>query len=149
MPTTTRYFSWPAFTRALSASGSIRSLSATSSAALISAAVRLRTKMGLPRQTMVMPWPAATGATSNSTLERASTSLAGFMLSMKGQARAPTPMTAPKPVSSFRKSRFPTSAVPTVEMASLTVALAAMVILCCGLCGHMGLGTPIGRCCAP
>jgi len=68
-------------------------------AASISAAVRWRTKTGLPRQVTVMDWPSDTGARSTSIEASASVSAAGFMLSTKGQAAAATPTAPTAPVA--------------------------------------------------
>ena len=46
---------------------------------------------------------------STSTDDNASTSPDGFMLSISGQAMAPTPIAAPAPATSLRKSRLPAS----------------------------------------
>ena len=128
IPIATSHFSCPAFTRALSFSGSISAESGVSSAVLISSAVRLRTNTGLPRQTMVIAWPSTIGARSTSTELSASTSRAGFMLSMNGHTSAPAPITAALPVSSFRKSRLVGSSAPTVLIASRTFTLAVSAI---------------------
>ena len=61
-------------------------------------------------------------ARSTSMLDSASTSLAGAMLSTRGHASETAPMPAAAPVSSFRKSRFVGSALPTVVIASRTLA---------------------------
>ena len=54
--------------------------------------MRWRTKIGLPCQTTVMPWPSAIGVRSTSTDDSASTSFDGFIESISGQAMAPAPI---------------------------------------------------------
>ncbi len=77
----------------------------TSAAALISSGVRWAMNTGLPRQAMVRRWPTWIGAMSNSVVDSASVSLAGFRLSMNGQI-ADTAPTAPSALAvSSRKSR--------------------------------------------
>ena len=91
---------------------------------LISSSVRLRTKIGLPRQTTVMAWPSGTGARSTSMLTSASTSLGRVHAvdERPGEGCDPDAATVAV-VMSLRKSRFDPSGVPGVVT---TVALAVV-----------------------
>jgi hypothetical protein len=73
-----------------------------------------------------MACPATMGARSTVVEDSASTSAAGFMLSIIGQAIAPAPTAAPAPATSLRKSRFVTSAPPVCGATWGAVALSAM-----------------------
>jgi hypothetical protein len=75
-----------------------------------------------------MPMPSVIGARSTSTEDSASTSADGFMLSISGQAMAPTPIAAPATVTSFRKSRLvPVAAC--ADPAGMVTAWSAIAIL--------------------
>lgn len=75
-----------------------------------------------------MAMPTGIGAMSTVVDDIASTSAAGFMLSISGQASAPTPIAALAPATSLRKSRFVTSAPPPLEWGAAweAAALSAM-----------------------
>jgi len=79
---------------------------------------------GLPRHITVTAMPVWIGARSTSVLASASTSRAGFIDAMKGQAMAPTPTAAKAVAVNFRKSRFVPSAGAGVIV---WVAISAMI----------------------
>ena len=83
---------------------------AGSCSAAIACEPRRITNIGLPRHRMTICWPASIRLVSTSIgLPAASVSLAGFMLSMNGQATAPAPMAAPASVTTLSKSRLATA----------------------------------------
>jgi hypothetical protein len=90
MPTMTSHSGF--CTRLASVWGSRSSEMSTAPAFLISSGVRWSMKTGWLRHLTVMRWPSWMGARSTSIEERASTSAAGFMLSIRGQITAAVPM---------------------------------------------------------
>src|SRR5581483_9841208 len=89
----------------LLASGSGSELTSTDLAALISAGVRWRTNKGWPRHFTTTCWPAATGARSTSTDDKASTEADGFIWSISGHAAMAAPTAPIAPDATYRKSR--------------------------------------------
>ena len=81
--------------------------------AAIACGLRRMTNIGAPRHRTTICWPGSIRLVSMSIgLPAASVSLAGFMLSMNGQATAPTPIATLAVVTKLRKSRLGTASGP-------------------------------------
>src|SRR3546814_5391322 len=87
----------------------------------LAAAVRCRTNTGLPRHLTVTAMPSATVAVSNSIDASASTSAAGFIWSMNGQATHAAPMAPTAVVATYRRSEEHTSELQSLMRISYAV----------------------------